>query len=282
MGGISKGLSLLLIVILALTILIRVESVSAQSVPKPSVPEFTAKFMNASYSVTTTNLYTGVNETQLISNNSIEITINNQPLENSNYKIYYNIRAKPHFAENWTEVYATQNRTSSYIDGTFYYAQYINPDSSPHSKSSYITISFPVVPTEYYSESGYDIKRYYTGDEGQEGRYFAFLHGIPDNAQIDFQVDALVGQNATYWYVQHPLFPQYGGFYRPTIAYDSDSGWSSTQTIIIGEISASPTPTPTTPEFPSWTIPLLLSLMVATAALLVSHKKHKHNLVQNP
>ena len=42
-----------------------------------------------------------------------------------------------------------------------------------------------------------------------------------------------------------------------------------------------PLPTPTVPEFPSWTIPLLLNIMVA-AGLLVYHKKHKHNLVKNP
>ena len=36
-----------------------------------------------------------------------------------------------------------------------------------------------------------------------------------------------------------------------------------------------PTPTPTVPEFPLLTIPLLLGIMLATAGLLVYHKKHK-------
>jgi hypothetical protein len=40
------------------------------------------------------------------------------------------------------------------------------------------------------------------------------------------------------------------------------------------------TPTPTVPELPSWIIPLLLTIMVASAGLLVYHKKHKHNLVK--
>jgi hypothetical protein len=44
--------------------------------------------------------------------------------------------------------------------------------------------------------------------------------------------------------------------------------------------SPNPTPTPSVPEFSSWTIPLLLSLILATAGLLVYHKKHKHNLVK--
>ena len=43
-----------------------------------------------------------------------------------------------------------------------------------------------------------------------------------------------------------------------------------------------PTPTPTVPELQTWTIPLLLSLIIATAGLLVYHKKHKKDLVQNP
>jgi hypothetical protein len=40
-----------------------------------------------------------------------------------------------------------------------------------------------------------------------------------------------------------------------------------------------PTPFSSVPEFPSWTIPLLLSIMLASAGLLVYHKKHNHSLV---
>ena len=39
--------------------------------------------------------------------------------------------------------------------------------------------------------------------------------------------------------------------------------------------TSSPTPSPSIPELPSWTIPLLLTIMVALAGLLVYHKKHK-------
>ena len=35
------------------------------------------------------------------------------------------------------------------------------------------------------------------------------------------------------------------------------------------------TPTPAVPEFPLWTIPLLLMIMVASAGLLVYHKKQR-------
>ena len=46
--------------------------------------------------------------------------------------------------------------------------------------------------------------------------------------------------------------------------------------------SPNPTPTPTVPELSSLTIALLLSLMVALTGLLFYHKKHKHNIVNNP
>ena len=275
MDNISKSFALILILILIISSqsLLMIKPTYAQSILKPPVPEFTAKFVNASYSVTTTNPYTGANETQQIINDSIEVTIKNQPFDHSNYQIYYNIRTKPHFAVNWTEVYPLRNMTNSYnADGTFSFAWYID-DYAPHANSSYTIIDFPVVATEYYGESGYDIQRYYSGDIGQEGEYFAFLHGIPDNAQIDFQVSAVVGQNSTYWYVMHPMFPQYGGFNEPAIAYNSDSGWSNTQTITIGEISASPSSTPTVPEF-SWLaiLPLLVFMFLVVDAI----KRYKH------
>ena len=245
----SKLVALLFITMLAVLSLIMVESAFAQSTPKPSVPQFIVEFVNASYSVTTTNPYTGVNETQLISNNTIEVTIENQTFGYSSSQIYYNIRVRPHFGNNnWTEIYPLRNLTSSYNgNSTFSYAMYINPDSPTKSSSSKTIVAYPVVATEYYGESGYDVQRYYSGDEGQEGRYFAFLHGIPDGAVIDFQVEALVGHAAQSWYIDHPFYPTIGGHYVPAVGYDSTSGWSETRTISIPASTLSPpdqTPVP--------------------------------------
>jgi len=222
-----------------------VVSASAESsISKPSVPEFTVKFVNASYSVTTTNPYTGLEETELISNNKIEITINNQPFGYSDFQIYYNIRVKPHFEGDWIEVYPLRNRTSSYNeDGTFSYSQYINDDSAPQSESSFTSITFPVVPTELYLASGYDIQRCYSGADGQEGTYFAVLSAIPDGAQLDFQVEASVGHYAQVYVNDHPLAPYPIGHYEQAVAFDMTSGWSSTQTITID--GNAPTTTPT-------------------------------------
>jgi hypothetical protein len=48
---------------------------------------------------------------------------------------------------------------------------------------------------------------------------------------------------------------------------------------VVGETSPSPTPSPSIPEFPSWTILLPLSAMVAVAGLLVYHEKRNRSLV---
>ena len=55
--------------LLVLSGLVMVDSVFAQSYTQPAVPEFTVKFVNASYTVTTRNSYTGVDETEQVSNN---------------------------------------------------------------------------------------------------------------------------------------------------------------------------------------------------------------------
>ena len=65
MGSTSKGVSLLFVVVLAVSSLMMVESAFAQSIPKPSVPEFTVKFVDRSYSVEESsqiNPYTGKTE----------------------------------------------------------------------------------------------------------------------------------------------------------------------------------------------------------------------------
>jgi len=258
MSSIGKGFALILILIMAISCvsLFMTKPALAQSIPKPSVPTFTTKFVNASYNVTTTNSYTGKSETQQISNDSVEITIKNQQLDYSinglSYQIYFDVRAKPHFADNWTELYPLENLTSSHNNVAFSYAQYID-DSLPQSISSYTISTLPVLSTDIYgaSASSYEIQTFYSGNENRNSGYASFLTAIPYGGQVDFQVEAFIGHNSTYWYIQHPLFPTYGGLYEPAIAYDSSSGWSSTQTITIGENSTSSSPTPNSTSTPT-------------------------------
>ena len=72
----------------------------------------------------------------------------------------------------------------------------------------------------------------------------------------------------------------------PYVFVGQASGWSNTHTVTLPPkvpiTVSSPTPTPSVPEFSSWTIPLLLSIMMATVGLLVYPKKHKNALVKNP
>jgi hypothetical protein len=249
----SKTVVLVLFPLLALSSLVMVGSVFAQSIPKPSVPEFTLKFANASYILTTTNPYTGLDETEKVSNNSIEITISNQPFNYPDYQIFYNVRVKPHFGDNWTEVYPVRTRTSSHVgDSIFSYAEYVNEHSIPQSKSSYTNIVFSVIPTTFYSESGYDVKAHYR-----------FLDAIPEDSQLDFQVEALVGHDSQAWVIEHPLYPEIGGYFEQAVAYDETSGWSNTQTVTIG-VTQAPTPSP---EITAYLEPILILSIIAIVAV---------------
>ena len=238
----------MLLVLLVLSGLDMAVTAFTQCVAKPSVPEFTVRFVNASYTVTTRNSYTGLDETELVSNNSIEITVSNQPFNYQDYQLFYNIHVRPHFEGNWTEVYPARNRTSSYGDTGFSYSEYINDDSPPHLKSSSTIVAYPVVPTDLYLASGYDVKRYYSGFDGQEGESFAFLYAIPYGGQVDFQVEILVGHEAQVYVNEHPLAPWPIGHYEQGVSFDISSGWSITQTVTIGE---SNTPEPTSPTSPT-------------------------------
>jgi hypothetical protein len=169
------------------------------AVSKPSVPEFTVKFVNASYTETTKNPYTGLYETELINNNSIEITIKNQPVDYPDCQLYYSVRIKPHFADNdWTNV----------------------STSMLQSNSSYTIIAFPVVPTTMHGETGYDL---------QKGDYTVF-YALPDGSQLDFQVKAFVGHYETEWVSG---WYGIGGEYVESLVVDTESDWSETQTFTI-------------------------------------------------
>jgi hypothetical protein len=115
----NKRKALLLIVVLAVSSLIAVKPAPAEaSIPKPSVPEFTLKLADHSYDVppstiTATDPYTGKQTVTTkpgyhVENKTIEITIKNQPFVSSSNltNLYYDVRVKGHFGENWTELYS--------------------------------------------------------------------------------------------------------------------------------------------------------------------------------
>jgi hypothetical protein len=109
----SKLSLLMLLFILVAPNLLIAESVSAQSIPKPTVPEFTLKYVDHSYDVPPTyetDPYTGKTVlTQAgyhVQNNSVELIIKNQPYHSytnengSRIWLYYLVAVKGHF-DNW-------------------------------------------------------------------------------------------------------------------------------------------------------------------------------------
>ena len=207
----SKSFSLLLLILLAASSIMIVKPANAQSIPKPSIPEFTVKIVDHSYDVpasvtSTIDPYNNKTITRTfpayhVQNITVEITVKNQPfpatIQGNTSFLYYNLRYKPHFGQNWYNV-TTQNG-----------------NVTPQSNSQYIVLySYPV----------YDFK---TGD------------------QIDFQVEVTLGYHyTTYEYLEHLPSYYHGPYPVPVdhIVYVETSGWSPTQTFIMPNISPTPMP----------------------------------------
>ena len=212
----SKPVTLLLITLLAVPSLVMVSRVLAQSIPKPSVPEFTLELVDSSYDVPTTheiNPYTGENVTYEgyhVKSTSIQVKIENQPFapyerqdlnEAFNRTIYffYNIRIKGFYTDNWIELY--------------------NPsDGYPQ-----------------WSDSQYTLFSYVWGGDGGTLMGSKSVN-LPAGGEVDFQVEAMIG------YVHRSGEPPW----FPWTFYGETSGWSNTQTITIAESqTSSPESTPT-------------------------------------
>lgn len=114
MNRISKASALLLTIIITLSCmaLLTVKPTNAESVPTPSVPDFSLKAVDASYDVPTTHSidpYTGQDITHQgyhVSKTNLVMTIQNQPsVYQYNGSFLYNVRVKGHYQENWTQLY---------------------------------------------------------------------------------------------------------------------------------------------------------------------------------
>jgi hypothetical protein len=120
MAQLSKYLSIGLVVILIVSSLMMVNSVNAQTnlnIPTPAVPEFSVGVVDHSYDVPTTTTtsidpYTGEEKTIVhqgyhVNNFTVDITIKNQPFTSDNELIdlFFNIRQKGHYEQNWTDLF---------------------------------------------------------------------------------------------------------------------------------------------------------------------------------
>jgi hypothetical protein len=231
---INKAFALLLTltITLACVAFFTVKPASAQSIPTLSVPQFIAQFVPSFTEVpatTTTNPFTGQNETSpsyFVDHSYIQLTIQNQP-SNGN-TIYYNVRMKGHFADNWLNIYDPingegENDPVNGAGGQIYPVQ-------AGINSTVIIYTFNL-----YNDGDWIIGNYPPID----------LAYLPNNSQFDFQVQAETG---TFAKVAKGLALGYSYVFTA----QSASGWSDTQTVTVNPTT--PTPTPTVPASPVETL----------------------------
>ena len=207
----SKSATLMLITVLIASSLVMVGCVFAQSISKPSIPEFTIKIVSAPYDVPTTHSidpYTGEKITHPgyhVENKTTQIWIENQAFtpyqiyENDSewtINLFYNIRLKGAFSQDW------------------FYFRYHNGSSDGNLRQAYDS-EYTVVLIDSY---------------------------LPSEGKVDVQIEALIGY-------EHGVIT--GGFPgTPRIITGESSGWSEIQTLTIGESQTS-SPEPTIPTFPT-------------------------------
>ena len=251
MNRVGKGFAIFIILIIAISSisLIIVKPALAKSIPTPAVPEFTVEPIGPSFEIPPTYSFNSssgffyVNEGYHFEYSTVEVIIKNQAFTDQTNidHLLYNVRLKPH----------------DYADN--YWQELFNPnlDGFPIQTSS----NFTIIPIA--AEGATELQ-----------------YQIAAGATTDVQVKAMIGHiergfngNATNQIEMYPY-----------VFVGQTSGWSDTHTVTLPPkvpiTVSSPTPSPTVPEFSSWTIPLLLTIAVA-AALLVYHKKNpKRNSVK--
>jgi hypothetical protein len=237
----NRIVALVFILILTASSLIVVKPAHS-SIAKPSVPEFTVELVDSSYDVPTTysiDPYTGENVTYAgyhVERRSIEVKIKNQPFtpyydESSGWNIqfYYNIRIKGHYSEDWIELYRAS-------DG---------------------------YPTQ--SDSQYTIISYVLG-ENEDTVLGTKMIEFPAYAQVDFQVEAMIGYTAAVPTVPCSVWKFFG----------ETSGWSETQIISFPTPSPAPTPSLETPERANAILGLTILALVFGAVLLSIYFKERN------
>lgn len=250
MDKIGKASALLLTFIIALSglTLFTVKPTSAQSITTPSVPTFSLKFVDDSYNIpptttTTTDPYTGKLTTtttaeRYVENKTIELIIKNQPLNQDSYNLYYYIRTKGHFEENWTSEPIPPDSSGSIQN--FYYLDTNNNFAVPlvtqQSNSSVTIVTYPANSANY-----------------------------PAGSNVDFQVEAVSGfLNKTYnhSHIGPPLIQNVTFYY-------STSALSNTQTIAIPSSSALPNEI----TLIIIGVVVVLAVLVTVVALIINHRK---------
>jgi hypothetical protein len=215
----NKSISLLFSAILVTSSLMVISASS--EITKPSVPEFTLRYVDNSYDVPpiySVDPYTGKNVlTQAgyyVENKSIEVIIKNQPFlsyrneNNSIVELHYYILAKGHF-QDWN-------------------SDLPNPDSRVDR-----------------SDGEYTVVTYGLGRNNGSDVYHRQLGDVSAWGKVDFKVQALLGYSARF--SRGPYESQFGEAYYYVFTVVGKSDWSIIQTISIpdGVISISTSPNST-------------------------------------
>jgi hypothetical protein len=192
----NKVFSLLILAILAASSLIMVEFAFAQSIPKPSVPQFHLKVTEHSQTlppIYEIDQFTGKNVTLFEGAyyewRTLDFTIENQPAPTPN-NLYFNIRYKGEYSSNWTYLYHGDT--------------YVRAQLGQTSIIPFLISGQPVHGDLYHLP-------------------------IPAGANVDFQVEAMIGGI----FRKSPEFASGYEFRGET------SSWSNTQTITIPAASVS-------------------------------------------
>ena len=253
MGRNGEILALVLITLIAFTspspLIVKLSS--AQTVPKPLVPEFTIRPVGPSFDIPPTYSFNSssglfyVNEGYHFEYSTVEIIIKNQAFPNQTDidHLFYNVRLKPH------------NYPDSYWNELFK----PNWNGFPVQTSS----NFTIIPIA--AEGATELQ-----------------YQIPTGATTDIQVEAMIGHIGR----NNTITP----YPYPYVFFGETSGWSSTQTINLPPkepiFVSSPTPSPivTAPanrnaphlEPIDYLVPIVAILAIIVGTLILFYRWHRN------
>ena len=152
--------------------------------------------------------------------------------------LYFNFRYKGHYETQWTYEPFNPDGKSAYAAGGWAFGSF---PKYTQSSSDYTTLTFNL------------------------HKFIGYSSGFPSGGQLDFQMQAQIGNI----FPSEGVSPSLGSYYNFT---GQTSDWSNTKTITIDQSSALPSPSPTVPEL-SWLAILQMLLSIFFVAVLVRHQK---------
>ena len=213
------------------------------SIPKPSIPEFSVRYVdNSYYASTPTTVIDQYGNSRVvqgyIENKTVEFSIRNQAF--TPYTIPYN--SSDPYNTGQTVDLMFNIRMKSTLESNWTYITHLSDGYLKQSDADFTTASYQL--------------------------NYLFPSNIPYGTAVDFQIQALKGYLHRYPTLNSDTFN------------GTESDWSQIQTLTIPASSSSQSPTPTVPEVPLWSTLLLLGIMLASAGLLVDYKNKNNNRKQ--